>query len=304
MKKISLQIFVIFLTLISINYAIELDSVFVNSDSLENRLVLELPWHFHSGDDSTWASPDYNSSEWDTLNSWFDSDEIRWTGIGWFRKTMVIDSSSRNKSIALQMFHYGASEIYLNGNLVHKFGEVGRDTSQEKNFQPQNIPIVLNLDTNLVYTLAIRYSNQKSISDKKWMDEWYSGNGFRIVLREVNASFKSLIYNGIAGAGINFGISGLYYSLSILYFFLFVFYARRIENLYYSFFTLFLGLIFTSNYITNAIYFGLVSKIVFDIISFFSLLLIFLFYLAFLNSIFYKKMSGMNKFKSSFSEAE
>ncbi len=291
MKKILLKIFVISLILISKGYAIDIDTVFVQMDSLTGRLQIASPWHFHSGDDTTWALSDYDSSEWDTLQSWFESDETKWTGIGWFRKTIVFDSTARNKSIALQMYHYGASEIYLNGSLVHKFGEVGADTSTEKNFQPQNIPIILNLDTNLVYTLAVRYSNQKSIIDKRWMEKWYQGNGFGITFRDVNSAFKELITQGKMGAGINMGISGLYYSLSILYFFLFLFYARRVENLFYSLFTLFLGLLFTTSYITNTFFFGLTFVVVLKILGFISILLIFIFYLAFLNSIFYKKIT-------------
>ncbi len=291
MKKILLKVFVISLMLISKNYAIDIDTVFVQIDSLTERLQIASPWHFHSGDDTTWALSDYDSSEWDTLQSWFESDETKWTGIGWFRKTIVFDSTARNKSIALQMYHYGASEIYLNGSLVHKFGEVGADTSTEKIFQPQNIPIILNLDTNLVYTLAVRYSNQKSIIDKRWMKKWYQGNGFGISFRDVNSAFKELITQGKMGAGINMGISGLYYSLSILYFFLFLFYARRVENLFYSLFTLFLGLLFTTSYITNTFFFGLTFVVVLKILGFISILLIFIFYLAFLNSIFYKKIT-------------
>ncbi len=291
MKKILFFYFAIAVFFFSsLTYAQYYDTVYVQLDSLkENPIRLDSVWRYHLGDDSTWASQDYDSSEWDTMRTWFDSDETRWTGIGWFRKTIVIDSASRNKSIALSMYHYGASEIYLNGNLVHKFGVVGADTSTEKNYQPLSIPIALNLDTNLIYTLAIRYSNQKSIIDKRWMDKWFYGNGFSVTLREINSSVKNYVMGSRIGAGINFGISGLYYSLSILYFFLFIFYARRVENLYYSLFTLFLGIVFTLVYMMNAFFLGLVYVVVFQILNIISVLLIFLFYLAFLNSIFYEK---------------
>ncbi|MCF6271441.1 MAG: SpoIIE family protein phosphatase [Melioribacteraceae bacterium] len=291
MKKIFLFCFAIAAFLVSslINAQYR-DTVNVQLDSLkENTVRLDSVWRYHLGDDSTWASPDYSSSNWDTLRTWFDGDETKWIGIGWFRKTIVIDSASRNKSIALSMFHFGASEIYWNGNLAHKFGVVGADTATEENYQPLRIPIILNLDTNLVYTLAIRYSNQKSIIDKRWMNKWFYGNGFKVTLRDVNSSFRTFTMQSRIGSGVNFGISGLYYSLSILYFFLFVFYARRVENLYYSLFTLFLGLVFTLVYVVNSFFFSLIYFVLFQILIIISTLLIFLFYLAFLNSIFYKK---------------
>ncbi|MCK5456785.1 MAG: hypothetical protein KAI45_06625, partial [Melioribacteraceae bacterium] len=295
MKKISSFYFIIMLFFISslIN-AQSFDAVYVHLDSLkENPVRLDSVWRYHSGDDSTWASPDYDVSDWDTLKTWFLIDEIpenKWTGIGWFRKTIVIDSALINKSLALQLFHYGASQIFWNGKLIHKFGKVGIDTSSERMEQPNDIPIIINLDTTSVNTLAIRYSNARSILEKDWTERWFRGIGFRVTIREMNNSFNDLILGGRASAGVNFGIAGLFLALSTLYFFLFIFYARRIENLYYSLFTLFIGFLFISIYFNQAFFIDFTTYIVFSAISALSTIYIFLFYLAFLNSIFYSKM--------------
>ena len=278
----------------SLLYSQSFDTIYVQLDSLkENSVSLNKVWRYHAGDDSTWASLNYDDSDWDTLKTRFYADEIavdKWNGIGWFRKIIVVDSLLMNKSIALQMFHYGASQIFWNGNLVHEFGEVGSDTSSEKIDQPNNIPIVINLDSTTVNTLAVRYSNQKSIVEKDWTTRWFREIGFRLRIREVNSSFAELILVGKMAAAVNFGIAGLFLSLAALYFFLFIFYARRIENLYYSLFTLFIGFLFISIYFTQAFFISLTSQIIFSAISALSIIYIFLFYLAFLNSIFYNKM--------------
>ena len=86
-------------------------------------------------------------------------------------------------------------------------------------------------DSTAVNTLAIRYSNQNSIVEKEWTKRWSRGVGFRVILREMNSSFAELILRGRIASGVNFGIAGLFLALSALYFFLFIFYARRIENL-------------------------------------------------------------------------
>ncbi|MBU0475375.1 MAG: SpoIIE family protein phosphatase [Bacteroidetes bacterium] len=295
MKISGLFIFVALLFFYSNSFSQSYDTVYVQLDSLkENPIELDSVWRYHSGDDSSWASPNFDASNWDTLKTWFHIDEISdsiWTGIGWFRKTIVVDSLLINQSIALQVFHYGASQIYWNGNLVHEFGQVGVDTSSEKIDQPNGIPIVINLDTNLVNTLAIRYSNQKSITDKDWMTRWFRGIGFQVGIRDVNKSFIDLIYEGRISAGANFGIAGMYLSLTVLYFFLFIFYARRIENLYYALFTLFISLVFISSFFNNAIFISLNVIVIAKIVAGLSFVYIFLFYLAFLNSIFYKKMT-------------
>ncbi len=295
MKKTALfYLATIIFGFISLINAKSYDTIHIQLDSLkENPVILDSLWQYHVGDDSAWASPSYDVSEWDTIKTWFFIDEIseeKWTGIGWFRKTILIDSALINKSIVLQMFHYGASQIYWNGNLVHKFGEVGIDTSSEKTDQPNYIPIVINLDTTRVNTLAIRYSNQNSIVEKDWTKRWFRGIGFRVIIRDVNESFTELIWQGRVSAGVNFGIAGLFLALSALYFFLFIFYARRIENLYYSLFTLFIGFLFISTYFRHAFFISSTIHILFGAITVLSIVYAFLFYLAFLNSIFYRKI--------------
>jgi len=167
---------------------------------------------------------------------------------------------------------------------------VGIDTSSEKMYQPNNIPIAINLDSTSVNTLAIRYSNVRSIIEKDWTKRWFRGIGFRVRLGEINISFVELVLFGKVSAGLNFGISGLFLALSVLYFFLFMFYARRIENLYYSLFTFFIGSLFISIYINQSFFINFATHIIFSSMAALAIIYTFLFYLAFLNSIFYNKM--------------
>lgn len=280
------------------------DTVYVHSDSLkENTIRLDSVWRYHSGDDSSWTSPSYDDSSWDTLKTWFYLDEISdsiWSGIGWFRKTIVIDSLLINKSISFQIYHFGASQIFWNGERIHEYGTVGVDTASEKSDQPNDIPIVINLDTNLVNTLAIRYSNQSSITEKDWMIKWFRRGGFRSRIGNVNTTYSELFYFGRVSAAINFGISGLFISLAILYFFLFIFYARRFENLYYSLFSLFVGLLFMSIYFRQFFFISRTTEIIYSSISALSIIYVFLFLLAFLNRIFYHRLGKIFWFFLSF----
>ena len=45
-------------------------------------------------------------------------DEISRPGIGWFRLHLRIDSTLRNTTLALSIYHLGASEIYFDGQRV------------------------------------------------------------------------------------------------------------------------------------------------------------------------------------------
>ena len=281
MKYFTLSITAILFFVSSNILAHNIDSVYIFSDTLKNhQTYLTTPWLYQSGDDSSWSKIDYDDSDWDTLNSVFYIDEIsseKWTGIGWFRRVIVIDSLLINKSIALRLYHYGASDIFWNGKLINSFGTVGADTSLEKNYQPNGIPIVIDLDSTIANTFAIRYSNQKSIYEKKWMTRWFRAIGFTAAISDVNLSFKELILQGRLGAAINFGIIGLFFSLSALYFFLFIFYARRVENLYYSLFNFFTSLFFIAIYLGQGFYISLTVSMIFKSLMALSLAFIFLF---------------------------
>lgn len=295
MKLTKIYFSVILFFTISNIFAGSTDTVFVSQDTIKlHQINITTPWLYHPGDNFSWSKREYDDSEWDTLNSEFYIDEVpstKWTGMGWFRKTVVIDSLLINKSVALSMNHFGASQVFWNGELLHNFGTVGADTASEVNVQPNSIPIVINLDSTIINTLAIRYSNQNSVTNKSWMTRWFRMGGFRISISDINDSFNKLIIEGRIASALNFGITGLFLSLSALYFFLFIFYARRVENLYYSLFNFFIGLLFASIYFEHAFFINLSVSMFIKSLSALSVIYAFLFFLAFLNSIFYSKMT-------------
>jgi serine phosphatase RsbU (regulator of sigma subunit) len=271
-----------------------IDTIFVNADSLDrNSISINDFWKFKSGDDSSWASSTYNDTSWEIVTPKFglnDSLLNKWTGIGWFRKPIRIDSSLVNKSILLSISQYGASEIYLNGVLVVKFGIVSDSLEFEKIYQPNGIPVVVNFTDKLNYTLAIRFSNHKVITEKEYFLKWFDYAGFTAEIYGVNNSIKSLINNGRLNFGVNFAIFGMFFSLAVLYFILFFFYSKRKENLYYSLFTFSLALLFPASLIQKLFYSDLNLEIAFGVLGVASLSFSFIFYLAFLYSIFYVKI--------------
>src|SRR5215831_4562865 len=94
-------------------------------------------WKYHSGDSLSWREPSYNDSNWEILTTDFHLDSIppgTWNGIGWFRLKLVIDPSLYNKVLAVVMTHYGASEIYLDGKMINRYGIPSGDSLLEKTF--------------------------------------------------------------------------------------------------------------------------------------------------------------------------
>lgn len=284
----------IFFSTFILNAQIILDPVLIISDSLNKRAItLDKPWKYSQGDDSTWVNKSFDDSSWDTLRpelEWGKYPEDIWTGIGWFRREIKIDSALFNKSVALSMSQFGASEIYLDGELVAEFGKVSAEPDSEKIYQPNNIPVALNFTNKLKYLLAVRYSNHKSVSDPEWIDSWYGHHGFILQLYNINYNIYSQILNGKTNFGVNFAIGGIFLSLAILYFLLHLFYSKRKENLYYSLFSFSLSLVFISSMLSQLVFKNLVWIIVFKLIGVTGITLAFLGYLGFIYSIFYKKI--------------
>ena len=290
-----MRLFILFIFLFSNLIAqTNLDPVFIIADSLnEKAITLSKPWKYSQGDDTTWANKFFDDSSWDTLTptlEWENYPAELWNGIGWFRREIKIDSALFNKSVALSMYHFGASEIYFNGERIAKYGKVSSMPDSEKVYQPQSIPIALNFTNDTNYVLAVRYSNFASIEEPEWVDSWYGQHGFTIQVSNINNEIKSQIINGKTNFGVNFAIGGIFFSLAILYFLLHLFYSKQKENLYYALFSFSLSMLFFSSILTQLVYTKLVWFIIFKSVGFTGIALAFLGYLGFIYSIFYKKV--------------
>ncbi|MDR0972455.1 MAG: DUF4982 domain-containing protein [Prevotellaceae bacterium] len=147
-------------------------------------------WTFHLGDETQAYAPDYDDSEWRTLNlphDWsielpFDRRSPTGTGggalrggVGWYRKTFELNSSDKNKQIFIDFDGvYMDSEVFLNGHSLGKrpFGYIS--------FQYDMTPY-LNFDEPNV--IAVRVDNSMQPNSR-----WYSGSGIyrNVWLTKVN----------------------------------------------------------------------------------------------------------------------
>ncbi|HED07801.1 MAG TPA: hypothetical protein ENI57_06785 [Ignavibacteria bacterium] len=289
MKKILLLVLILSTSIISQTT----DTTYINGDSLKTKDVsINNAWDFHNGDDSTWALPTFNSIGWDTVDSRLNLDSIKadyWKGIGWFRKTIVIDSSLRYQTIGLVLNHYGASEIFLNGKLVNKFGVVSKTFEKEKIYRTDK-PVMLRLDSSFAYLLSIRYSNHLPKIHSYLYPRVSKRIGFAATLQNWDKGLDD--YTNSLSIGISFvaGIVGIFITLSVIYLLLFLFYSTQKEYLYYTFFTFSMGVVFLFGLLNNIIHSDLNFYFAKIFILPFFLISIFISILAFLYKIFYGQM--------------
>ncbi len=276
---------------------LSLNKISNGKSSSSNALDISKNWKFQLGDSLQWVLPTYNDENWQIRGTMIYQDSIpasENTGLYCFRLKILTDSSLFNKSLGLIITQYGASEIYLDGKLVHKFGKVGNTLNQEKDYNPAKVPIGLYFDSSKVHILAIRYSYQHLLNIYKKYGEIASAAGMRISIGLLNESILAQNNSVLESTALNLSLFGIVVSLALLHLFLYFFYKTRITNLYYSIFSFFLALNFLFGFLM-----GNTSNpntiVIIRIISIVTMVFIFLFFLAFIYSI--KKQKLPKKFK-------
>ena len=132
-------------------------------DDIDQGGALLRTWKYHPGDDPEWANPTFDDTGWESTNTLMFRPELPesgWEGIGWFRlRLSVPDERLWNMPLALHvLFQAGASEIYLDGELIYKFGTVGTRKGEEKPYWKRD-PQVISFSGKTDPLIAIRYSN-------------------------------------------------------------------------------------------------------------------------------------------------
>jgi hypothetical protein len=99
------------------------DGVIYLSKIPPEGFLLDKGWKFHAGDDPSYAAPDFDDSKWQTVDPTKDIHDlpsILNNKIVWFRLFFEVDTAI-NRGLAMQIEQAGASEMYMNGKLIHRF---------------------------------------------------------------------------------------------------------------------------------------------------------------------------------------
>jgi diguanylate cyclase len=91
--------------------------------------TLNGPWQFHTGDDPAWATPSFDSSDWEQLNAdkpWGQQGHARLTGFAWYRCSItLIPAPGVPQQLSLLVANIQDSyEIYWNGSLIGRNGQL------------------------------------------------------------------------------------------------------------------------------------------------------------------------------------
>jgi len=248
MKKQSLLIIIL---LISLGKTALGQKVF-NLDKLPKQDTLLNGWKFHAGDDSTWKSIDFQDNSWQNIDPGIDITqfkELKSSGIGWIRIHLKADSSITKKQITAWVFQYSASEIYLNGRLIKKYGKTEPNKSITEAYCPYGDLFNLSLQPGLEYVIAVKLAYQPGLP--------YSSTfftplpAFQLYVNSSQAAFNNHRHNETlnnTNAILSALFSGIFLIISFIYLIYFIFDRHQKIHLYYclySFFVFLLNLAFT-----------------------------------------------------------
>jgi len=181
-----------------------------------------------------WASPTFDDTAWESTSILLSPNALPeggWQGIGWFRLHLsVADEQLWNMPLALHVvYQMGASEIYLDGKLIYKFGKVGTRQGEEEPYWERN-PQAISFSGKTDHLIAVRYSNFLLHQSSPFL-------GFSLSLTPLNASIKKRVNTVRQGTTFQMVWTAISAFLMLQHLLLFIFYPRMRENLYFSILT-------------------------------------------------------------------
>ncbi len=288
---IVLYVMLCFVELVAANDIItgEYSKYSIKIDSITDVLTLDSNWLYKKGDNLEWSALNYDDLEWDPLSTILNLKSIEsdvFDGKAWFRLHMEIDSSLFGKTYALLMNQYGASEIFLDGEKIASIGDFKSDSSEERRYNSKLLPTIFQFGDSTHQVLAVRYHHERAINFSKW---YYQHNaGFTPSLSDPKLAITQVDYF-IISSNFFLGLIMIFAILGFIHLLFYLFYKKKISNLYYSIFLFIFSLLVYAGKLQNAVS---LNPDVHTKVAFFASLGLPFFFIAlqgFIYSIFYKK---------------
>jgi two-component system NtrC family sensor kinase len=194
-------------------------------------------WQFHPGDDPQWANPGFDDSKWKLADPGTDItkfDQLKNAGVGWLRLHIRADSVIAGQQIMAWVSQYSASEIYLDGKLIQRYGYISHDPAKTIAVIPIGELFELKLKGSVNQVIAVRLGYQSGIlyisplfiplpAFSMYLNGYKGAKANSENLSKLNQEL--LVMNSIA--------AGIFLILCFIHFFYFVFDRSQKISLYY-----------------------------------------------------------------------
>ena len=219
-------------------YSQKSDSNVIRIDALPaSGVLLEKGWKFHAGDNPDYADPNYDDGNWQTINTALDIHDIPqlWKNkIVWFRLYVTTDSSVVD-ALGMTIEQSGASEIYLNGELIQRFGRLS-DTNSISAYDPSNKPFYLGVLKQKENVIALRYALQPGIKYSLHINRL--NPAFIAHINKLQDAFERYKNSNISAHTSNIFRVGVFIIFLVLHLAFYIYYPEQKANLYFSIYAL------------------------------------------------------------------
>ena len=194
-------------------------------------------WLFRAGDSTAWADLALNDQNWKPVDPSIQIDNFRKitrTSVGWLRLKLFVDNSFQEEEFAFRITQSIASEIYLNGKLVKRYGVVNSDPEKVKGYDPLSEPLAIKILPGKVNVLAIRYA----VEPRKAYAPRIPAMVFSLTTYDKAVENRLPFLEEYPNNPKYIFYLGLFFILTVLHIALFVYYPRQKANLYFAVYTL------------------------------------------------------------------
>lgn len=130
----------------------------------DSSSVLAGPWRFHTGDNPSWASTNFDDSTWSTLNlssgaGWTSQGYPGYSGFAWYRLHINVQGATHRLALKMPDQADDAYQVFVNGVKIGEFG----------NFTPQHVTAYPALPEGFPLPKSAADGNI-TIAIRMWMD--------------------------------------------------------------------------------------------------------------------------------------
>ncbi|WP_169521699.1 sensor histidine kinase [Spirosoma spitsbergense] len=154
--------------------------------------------------------------------------------IFWLRLHLNVDSTLRGKTVALSVKQTGASQFFLNGELISKVGHISTIPAEVRGYDPMGEPIALPFSMTPDQFLCVRFAK----ADLFLIQQFYFENPvLQLKIATIESSLR--VYNRshhINSTGLYLGYfkAGVFLLFAFLHLWLYSYYSAQKSNLYFS----------------------------------------------------------------------
>ena len=210
------------------------DTIFHIDKLSSDGILLNKGWKFQVGDDPAYANAHHDDKTWKTINpalDIYDLPQIPKSAIVWFRLHLSIDSSLNNQ-LVLIIQQSGASEIYLDGELIHHFGTLSADLEKVKAYDPLWKPVSLPMSKGTQHVLAVRFALQPHI---RYTTMYTTNNhALWIQVKDVESGVDFYHEHLSRFVRYQFFLMGVWFLFCVLHFAFYLFDPSQKANFYFA----------------------------------------------------------------------